>query len=370
MRALGVFDESTAELEKSLTAMSLSLQPVSQPIPVATRGIGFAVAVEYSRFCTTWDVVQISRICTIYQYYRVSMYLLMFKLHLATLHQRETQSFPVITSFALSEETRVALSVVSEIPLPTFNVISCVGRIEASPSMIFHSVICTENADGEQAALYLYPMNIRQVIESLTLGGTASVANRELFHSLNPLPGASWRSSPDEGWILENPDDIWPAVYSSEDLARDILAYKNLLNRAGHRVPKNFIRNITWNGEAMKGGFVSMDPTPMRLEATFNVPPPRTRASRVRDACGNAVTNLMTTPGVATYLGDAIDGQGCVTKAWAHAPDIQHLEFSVGAASQVGEHSKQPTRLEISSWIRCMVSPSTVLARLLDVSRT
>lgn len=49
MKRLGVFGNTTIELEKSLTSMAVNVQPVAVPHPVATRGVGLAAVPEYSR---------------------------------------------------------------------------------------------------------------------------------------------------------------------------------------------------------------------------------------------------------------------------------------------------------------------------------
>lgn len=48
-----MFDETCTELESSLKELSLTLAPVAVPLPVATRGVGFASVIEYSRMTTT-----------------------------------------------------------------------------------------------------------------------------------------------------------------------------------------------------------------------------------------------------------------------------------------------------------------------------
>ena len=79
-KRLRVFDESTAELEQALNSMAISVQPTAVPLPVATRGVGFAAVVEYLKMCTTWSLQAIAEICTIHHYYRVSLSLAYFKL--------------------------------------------------------------------------------------------------------------------------------------------------------------------------------------------------------------------------------------------------------------------------------------------------
>ncbi|KAL4709205.1 hypothetical protein ACJJTC_010505 [Scirpophaga incertulas] len=55
MRRLGVFNTDAAELEKSLMSMQVSTQKRAIPLPIATRGAGFATVAEYSRLISSWN---------------------------------------------------------------------------------------------------------------------------------------------------------------------------------------------------------------------------------------------------------------------------------------------------------------------------
>lgn len=76
LKRLGVFNTDAEELEKSLKSMMVSVQPRALPLPVATRGVGFATVAEYTRLVSAWNEETVAQICTIYQYYRVAMFLI------------------------------------------------------------------------------------------------------------------------------------------------------------------------------------------------------------------------------------------------------------------------------------------------------
>ena len=113
----GLFDADTAELEKSLTNMSLTVQSYAVPLTVSTRGIGFASTVEYSRMITTWNLMAISEICTVYQYYRVGLYLAYYRVCESRFSQSEMQSYPMQNLVYFSEEIRQILVTVSQVPV-------------------------------------------------------------------------------------------------------------------------------------------------------------------------------------------------------------------------------------------------------------
>lgn len=244
MKRLGVFDNSCAELEKSLADMHVTVQPTAIPVAVATRGVGFAAVAEYSRMCTTWNFDSINEICTIYQYYRVALYLAYYKLYLARYDQGEQPSFDVVAPFVLNEEVRQVLVPVTQVPISTYNILSSIGKVEGS--CVWHSVPNqTPPANGEQMALYIYPNVIRGYLERLH-DQVNEPELRDAFHLLNPLPGAQWEQIQGH-WVLLNPDDIWPAVYGADQLQADMHAYCNLLTRVAGRLPPSFISSFTKN---------------------------------------------------------------------------------------------------------------------------
>ncbi|CAB3222559.1 unnamed protein product [Arctia plantaginis] len=75
-KRLGVFNQDSAELERSLRGMMVTVQPPAIPMPVATRGLGFTAVAEYGRLTSAWNLETLQVICTIYQYYRVNVLVL------------------------------------------------------------------------------------------------------------------------------------------------------------------------------------------------------------------------------------------------------------------------------------------------------
>lgn len=64
------------EVTKSLDAIHVPVVQRARPMPIATRGIGVAAAIEYMKMTATWNFNAISEICSIHQYYRVTLHLL------------------------------------------------------------------------------------------------------------------------------------------------------------------------------------------------------------------------------------------------------------------------------------------------------
>lgn len=152
----GLFDADTAELEKSLTNMSLTVQSYAVPLTVSTRGIGFAVTVEYSRMATTWSLSAIAEICTIYQYYRVGLYLAFYRICEARSFQCEVQSYPLRDLSYFNEEIRQILVTVLQVPIATSSVLSVIGRVEGST--IWHSYLPdAEITDATSCAIFTSP---------------------------------------------------------------------------------------------------------------------------------------------------------------------------------------------------------------------
>ncbi|KAL0276768.1 UNVERIFIED_CONTAM: hypothetical protein PYX00_004269 [Menopon gallinae] len=110
-------DEEMAAVEESLRAMKLTVQPRAIPMTVATCGVGFASAIEYSRMTTTWNIEAIEVICTIYQYYRVNMFLLYYKLYLASRDQSEMLSYPLEGVMIMTEDVRQVVAPIAQIPI-------------------------------------------------------------------------------------------------------------------------------------------------------------------------------------------------------------------------------------------------------------
>ncbi|KAI4473829.1 hypothetical protein M0804_015144 [Polistes exclamans] len=145
LHSLGVFDESCAELERSLMQMAPTIQRKAIPLPVATRGVGFVSAAEYGRMATTWNLRAITEICTIHQYYRVSLHLKYFKLFQARYGQNEVMTYPVGAPFTVSEELRLVLVTIIQVPVTTANLLSTIERTEGS--VVYHSLPAVVDMD-------------------------------------------------------------------------------------------------------------------------------------------------------------------------------------------------------------------------------
>ncbi|KAL0276767.1 UNVERIFIED_CONTAM: hypothetical protein PYX00_004268 [Menopon gallinae] len=154
-------DDEMAVLEESLKSMRLTVQPRAIPMPVATRGVGFASAIEYSGMITTWNVEAIEVICSIHQYYRVNMFLLYYKLYLANRDQGEMLSYPIEGVMIMSEEIRQIVAPISQIPIAISNILHAAGKVEGE--VTFHArMIPDAPMTGEQMAVYLSPLKTRR----------------------------------------------------------------------------------------------------------------------------------------------------------------------------------------------------------------
>lgn len=112
-RRLGVFNQDATQLEQSLKSMMVTAQPRAIPLPVATRGVGFAAVAEYSRLISSWDQTTVHAICSIYQYYRVSLFLFSFKVYHSRYAQQREESFLMSPRFVMNKEYRQVLQAVS-----------------------------------------------------------------------------------------------------------------------------------------------------------------------------------------------------------------------------------------------------------------
>ena len=128
-KRLGVFDDTALELEKSLENMALDLRETATSLPVATRGVGFAVVAEYSRLCATWTTSNVQEICTIHQYYGMVMHLVNMKMYYASSVQGERPSFDVASSPVIGEEIRQVMFATTEAPASTCNILNAIGKV-------------------------------------------------------------------------------------------------------------------------------------------------------------------------------------------------------------------------------------------------
>lgn len=362
-KRLFIFDQSTEQLNQHLANVKTVIQPTAKPLTVATRGIGFAVTAEYDRMCTTWTFESISEICTIYQYFRVALYLAEYKLSLASQIQCEMPSEDVSEPVELSENLRQILAPVTQVPRPTYNILTSIGKIEGS--CVWHSVKSNRpRVTGGQMALYLYPNNIRGTLVNLS-NPAYNATIRDQFHALNPLPGANWRLERGH-WLLQNPEEIWPNDYGTVQLQRDIKDYRSLLSRVSKRLPPTFIMSISWDGCAKRSGLVSMNPVPMYIKSNFTARP-ATKTSRRRTARGTAVEHVA--DGDMEYSRDDIEGSDVLVPVWVPDIKIERYEFIAGAGTMVGEQIGDLTRRQISRRKHTRIVPYNVISVLVDAPR-
>ncbi|CAG4975951.1 unnamed protein product [Colias eurytheme] len=144
MKRLGVFDDSTVELERAIDSLKVTVQTLAIPLPASSRGVGFASVAEYSRMVSAWDKATVHKLCSIHQYYRVELSLFYFKLlYLARYAQNERESFPLSTPFVFDEEWRQILQTVNQVPIHFYNIICSLGKIEGS--VTWNAFPVTEN---------------------------------------------------------------------------------------------------------------------------------------------------------------------------------------------------------------------------------
>lgn len=227
MKRLGVFDDSTAELERAIESLKVTVQPLAVPLPAASRGVGFAAVAEYSRMISAWDRATIHELCTIHQYYRVELSLFYFKLFLARYAQNERESVPMSQPFLFDEDWRQILQTVNQVPIPFYNIICSLGKVEGS--VIWNAFPVVENPQtAEQAACYLNPSNIRATLDIMSNVDTPLVM-RQGFRALNPVPGVRWIDD-----VIVNIEEIWPENYGPDLLLQDISNSKfPVYNRKG-----------------------------------------------------------------------------------------------------------------------------------------
>lgn len=349
------------EIQDALKDMVINIWSCARPLPIATRGIGFAVALEYSRLCSTQKRAQIKESCTIYQYYRVALYLAYYKMYLAQCIQGEMRSKDVIKHFYLPEQLCWVLAGVTQVPFTTFNILRAIGKIPEE-SLLHSYPVLSAPPDGKAAALYLYPDNIRGILERLANKETPASFRAE-FYDLNPLPGARWIGSAQQGWLLDNPDDIWPEGYGVELLMEDVNAYCNILTYFPNPRRGSFLTRFTWNGYAYISGLVSMDPVPMRLSAEFD-PPPVPRRTHRRDERGRLVKIIGEAAYGPVYSRDYLVNCATVVKIWS--PDnLQSGDMVRGSATFVGENSMEESiRLKEVGRLVSSISPGSTLQHI------
>ena len=97
----------------------MDINPVQtvQAVPIATRGVGFAVSRVYEALCRAQGRTRVDDICTIYQMYRVMLIAIRYKIFLAHQEQQQYQpSFVLPEAAPLAEEVRTEMARVSQFP--------------------------------------------------------------------------------------------------------------------------------------------------------------------------------------------------------------------------------------------------------------
>lgn len=296
------------------------------------------------------------------------MYFLTYKLYLASEEQGELRSFDLDVPVEMDEQLRQVLKPVKEVPLPTHNLLSAVGRTEGSS--VWHSVPYQHaRNNGISDVLYLYAGNAREILLTMADPNTPGV-RRNQFHALNPIPGAHWVQHPVDGWLLDNVDRIWPEEYEVADLRADVFAYKNLLRATSNVLPASFLSTFLWSGKGSKSGLASMDPVQMSINSEFYDAPAPPRAVLRRNEFGAIVNVHIPGEEPPRFVNSTCVEYGVVDDVWTPELETSAMELMLGAAALVGEAHAQPTRARMMGKKLSRTSPSVTLSRLVDGPRT
>lgn len=215
------------ELEKKYSFDSLISSKLvhsvtsSIPIPVSTRGLGFAIVDHFEAA----RLANINIRITATQAFRVSHAQLYVKASQLRPTYLPNDTAPEINRLYLDEETREVLkrdsnfSIVAEL----INSYGNVDRHQCNfvPQLISPPILAFAQAPEHT---YMFPdpfnvnyVNLRDIVASLA-NPLVPVAERQFFRAHNPIPGALWNAD----HTLANPLDIWPNDYDADQLAQDV----------------------------------------------------------------------------------------------------------------------------------------------------
>lgn len=369
-------DDEAEEVSKALESFHLPIVQRARPIPIATRGIGIAVSVEYMKMTTTWTFSAINDICTIHQYYRVSLYLLYAQCANARSTQCGPESYQISQPYYMDEQIRFYLDPILKMPICTASILSSIGKISVGSYEwhCFLPALTTEQmCNAELCYLYFQPKIARVILESLV---AVNDDNREFVASFRdncPIPGAQWDAV---SGALTNIDEIWPAQYGPDQLRHDISCVQALIMRVANRLPKSFIQTISKDGTGNRGALVSMDPLDGLKVITTFVPPPsgsQSTTARTRKRCGADGEMIECVSYVARgrVSGVRVVYPASATDVWSPLDDAGKQEFLVGAGTLVGERAGpfSSNRLQITGVSFSYLPPLAVLHAMTEVQR-
>lgn len=358
----GLLQADDGPLKAALDNISIVAQPVAAPLSVTSRGVGVAVAVAYSRACTTWDFGAVSAVATIHQVYRVSLMCFHMKVYLA--QQIQVESAAVGGAFrrlVVQDELREIIVQISQVPSVLALVLDCVGKIEYEGRVWHMGYPTTVSCDSaiEYRYLTLSPDTIRDTLTWLANPDTPE-AERNEFIAHNPIPGAQYVAG-----LLLNADMIWPLEYTSDMVRHDVHCFKNWITRVESRLPAHTFPSITWSGHGSAGGLICSEPGDMRIIsqfAAYSVPAPM---RTLRDAGGTRRTVAGST---STVRLTDIQVIGSRSEFWSPFKTKTYNQI-MGAASFVGEVCCIETRHEANAWEQFVTNPVQVVMNLCDAPR-
>nr|BDH75794.1 uncharacterized protein [Drosophila biauraria male killing partitivirus 1] len=349
-------------LKAAIDNVPINAQPVAVPLSVTTRGIGSAVAVAYSRTCTTWNFDSVEAVATIHQVYRVSLMCAHLKVYLAQQVQVESVAVSgVFRRLVIQDELREILTQISQVPSVLALILDCIGKIECDGSIwhVGYPEYCQSESQVEYRYLTLNPDTILDTLAWLSDDNTPE-AQRVDFINHNPIPGAQFA-----GNLLQNAATIWPLNYDSNAVRFDVHCFKNWITRVETRLPGHSFPTMIWSGIGTCGGLVSTEPVDLRIVSTFESRISKTPVKVIRDASGSK----RTTPGevVSLHLVN-VQVLGSRSDFWSPQP-IKTINYIMGSASLVGEVCCIETRHEINARERFSIDPVTMVMNLCDAPR-
>lgn len=177
------------------------------PIPISSRGIGFAVAYIYSTL-SEYKNLQID----IYQLYRASLLQFQYRIFKSAEYKFKHLVVPkkYFKMFQQISDPRYICPNKNNFKLIS-TIINCFGpfqeqNVEYHPCLPESSILNPFTVTIE---------NLRQTVVALSSNVTDQKASRWLFYKHNSIPGAVWKvDRGNEDAVLTNPDDIMPANYA------------------------------------------------------------------------------------------------------------------------------------------------------------
>lgn len=237
--------ETAEKLEERLKEVA---NQKAQMLSVTTRGVG--VNLLSSMFTTTAYKNDIP-IPNLYELYRVCMAVTEAKV------QSLRTNYPIPPRFTdkaanlinSAEFNRICRSVIF-LPKPISNIINTIGIVKIGNTI--HIPAFSADYIDTRGRFIPSPEivrfgNLRQTVEALADDNTPR-AYREAFHRRNCVPGAIWS----ENHMLMNADEIMPANYTNDDLARDSIRITPWMSNLQKHVPKLVGSTISFENTGRK----------------------------------------------------------------------------------------------------------------------